>query len=276
MTYILYNPRAAASADTAKEAAAAFSAEEPAIRDLTAVDPESFFGALTERDKVILCGGDGTINHLINDLHGACPAVPIHLWRSGTGNDFIRDVTTDADKGARTVLLNDHIRDLPHADIDGKRYWFLNGCCGGVDALVCQRMNEERDRKPSYVTTAIRCFFRDFRTTTARITVDGETRVYDRVWMAGAMNGRYQGGGMLFAPGQDRHGDTLCAFVWHGTGALGTLAHFPFIMNGSHVRFTKYCDMIRGRSVTIELGDPNYVQMDGETVPNVTRFTVEK
>lgn len=276
MTYILYNSRASTGAKDIDEVKTAFAGEDPVLEDITALEPKAFFGGLTERDKVILCGGDGTINHLINDLEGECPVVPIHLWRLGTGNDFIRDVTTDDDKSARTVLLNDHIRDLPHADIGGRRYWFLNGCCGGVDALVCQRMNDERDRKPSYVTTAIRSFFKDFKTTTARVTVDGETRVYDRVWMAGAMNGRYQGGGMLFAPGQDRHGDTLCSFVWHGTSALGTLLHFPSIMSGGHVKYTKYCDMLRGRSVTIEFGDPNFVQMDGETIPNVTVFTIEK
>lgn len=277
MTYILYNPHANNGNGTegVELVKKALASEEPELRDLTALDAKSFLNGLTAEDRVILCGGDGTLNRLINDLEGACPAVPVHVWRFGTGNDFLRDVA-DNDPSKQTVLLNEHLNNLPHADIAGKRRWFLNGCFAGVDALVCERMNEDRGKKPSYIATAIRSFFRDFHTTTARVTVDGETREYDRVWIAGAMNGRYQGGGMLFAPDQDRSGDSLCSMVWHGTSPLGTLLHFPSIMKGKHIKFTKYCDIRFGREITVELGDPHFVQLDGETAAGVTRFTISK
>lgn len=276
MTYILFNPLANSGhgAEGLDAVRAAFASEKPTLHDLTALDAAAFFGGLTADDRVILCGGDGTIHHLINDLGGQKPAAPILVWRYGTGNDFVRDVTTDARE--QTVLLNDYMDRLPTAGLGGETRRFLNGCSGGVDALVCARMNEAAGDRSGYVSTAIRCFFRDYKTTTARVTVDGETREYEDVWMAGVMNGRYQGGGMLFGPGQDRRSDRLFCYVWHGTKPLGTLLHFPAIMKGTHTKYTKYCEIRTGKEVAVEFGDPQFVQMDGETVPNITRFTVTK
>lgn len=274
MTYILYNPFANKGKGLAgtEQVMAAYAEEAPEVIDLTKIDAKAFLGGLAAADRVILCGGDGTINRLINHLGGECPDVPIYLWRFGTGNDFLHDVAADAD--IQTVRLNDYIRNLPSVEAGGERIWFVNGCSGGVDALVCEKMN--RDKKSNYVTTAIRSFFRDFKTTTARITVDGEAREYDRVWMAGAMNGRYQGGGMRFAPDQDRQSDRLCSYVWHGTNPVGTLLHFPSIIKGSHGKYTKYFEMRFGKEVTVEFGDPQALQFDGETITGVTKFTIRK
>lgn len=278
MTYILYNPLAnngngLASIDEVQEA---YRDDAPELRDLTQLDTKVFLTGLTEDDLVILCGGDGTINRLVNDLDGTCPAVPIRVWRFGTGNDFLRDVTADSDPNARTALLNDYIHNLPLTTVGEQRFRFVNGCSGGVDALVCAKMNEGRGTKQSYVTTALRCFFRDFRTTTARVTVDGVTHTFDRVWMAGAMNGRYQGGGMKFAPGQDRTGDSLCCYVWHGTSILGTLVNFPRVISGKYVCSKKHCEIRFGREITVEFDEPQAIQFDGEAITGVTRFTIVK
>ena len=276
MVYILYNPLAN-NGDGEKgvdEVKAAFSGKKPELRDLTRLDTAAFIAGLTEADEVILCGGDGTIHRLVNALDGVCPAVPVRLWRFGTGNDFIRD--TEEDPTAESVLLNDHMKNLPCAEVDGQRHWFLNGCGGGVDALVCAKMNGALGKKAGYASVAVSSFFKDFKTVSARVTVDGETMEFDRVWMAGAMNGRYQGGGMIFAPGQDRRSDKVCLYLWHGTGRLGTLLHFPSIIKGTHGKYTKHCVLRFGREITVEFSAPQFLQLDGETLSGVTRFTVRK
>ena len=276
MVYILYNPYAN-NGDGEKgvdEVRAALAGKKPELCDLTRIDVNAFLNGLTGEDEVILCGGDGTIHQVVNRLRGVCPAVPVRLWRFGTGNDFIRD--TAESPSAKSVLLNEHMKNLPYAEVDGERHWFLNGCGGGVDALVCAKMNGEAGKKAGYASVAVSSFFRDFHTTSARVTVDGETMEFDNVWMAGAMNGRYQGGGMIFAPGQDRRSDRVCLYLWHGTGRIGTLLHFPSIMKGTHGKYTKYCVLRFGREITVEFSEPQYLQLDGETLSGVTRFTVRK
>ena len=280
MTYILYNPLAnGGHGDRGlADVRAALADEAPEVLDITATDTAALLTGLSPADKVVLCGGDGTIHRLVNDLGGAAPAVPIHIWRYGTGNDFLRDITIDsADPNARTILLNPYMDRLPAAEFQGQRRFYLNGCSLGVDAVVCGMVEESRlsPKKSGYVANALRSFFKRYTPMSGRVTVDGETRSYDRIWMAASMNGRFQGGGMRFAPDQDRTGDTLTCMVWHGTSPLGALLRFPFVIPGKHTKFPA-CDMRVGREIIVELDAPTMIQLDGEVIRGVTGYTVRK
>ncbi len=280
MTYILYNPLANGRHGEQGLAAVreALAAESPQAVDVTKTDAAALLMGLTAEDKAVVCGGDGTIHRLVNGLEGKVPAVPVHVWRFGTGNDFLRDVTVDSDTpDAQSVLLNDYIGNLPVVRVGDKTLRYLNGCSVGVDAVVCGMMEENRlaPKKSGYAATALRSFFRRYKPMSGRVTVDGETRSYDRIWMAASMNGRYQGGGMKFAPGQDRTGDTLFCMVWHGTTPLGTLLRFPFVIPGKHTGFP-FCDIRIGREITVELDEPTMIQLDGEVMDGVTGYTARK
>ena len=277
MTYILFNPLSNGG-DGAKGVSAILEElkpEIPEVMDLTSIDTAAFLRGLSAADRVILSGGDGTVHRLVNDLQGQDAGVPIYVWRFGTGNDFLRDA---AAKDQKMLLLNDHLGRLPAARLStGETRYFLNGCSLGVDAVVCGMMDDNRlaPKKSGYAATALRSFFRKYKPVSGRVTVDGTTRRYDRIWMAAAMNGRYQGGGMKFAPDQDRNGDTLTCMVWSGTSALGTLLRFPFVIPGWHTGFAA-CDMLTGREITVELDSPTVIQLDGEVVYGVTGYTARK
>ena len=281
MTYILYNPLANGGRGDKglSDVLEALAAEAPQVLDITQIDTAAVLGGLTASDKIVLCGGDGTVNRLVNDLGGQPPAVPVYLWRFGTGNDFLRDVTLGTpDETARSILLNDRIPGLPIAQVEGKApFRFLNGCSCGVDAVVCGMMEESRlsPKKASYAATALRAFFKRYTPMRGRVTVDGEVREYDDIWLAVSMNGRFQGGGMKFAPDQKRDSDQLCCLVWHGTTPLGTLLRFPFVIVGKHTGFP-YCDMRFGREITVELEQPTMLQYDGEVIDGVTGYTARK
>lgn len=277
MTYILYNPLANGGhgTDGLKIVQHALAAEAPESLDITAIDAGEFFARRTEEDRVILCGGDGTIHRLINNLGGVVPAARLYVWRFGTGNDFLRDISPKG--GEDAVLVNDHLRRLPCAQFGDESRRFLNGCSLGVDAVVCQRVEENRHapKKSGYAATALGAFFKGYKPVSGRVTVDGKTREYDRMWIACTMNGHYQGGGMNFAPDQDRTGDTLTCLVWHGTSALGTLLRFPFVIFGKHTGFAA-CDLRVGREITVELDEPRSIQLDGEVASGISGYTVRK
>lgn len=280
MTYILFNPLANGGngyvgVDKVQDA---FRDESPETLDVTKLDTKAFLTGLTAEDQVILCGGDGTINCLINALDGAEISVPVYMWRFGTGNDFLRDVS--GQDGPQTVLLNDYIRDLPYAEVQSRRIRFINNCCCGVDGLVCELGESIKRRRKkgrvSYIWLAVRSVLHDYHWTNARVTVDGQTREYKKVWMASALNGRYVGGGMKLAPDQDRSGDTLCCIVWHGTGRIMTIIRLLSVFSGKHVKYTKMCDVRFGHDIEVELGAPTAVQLDGEVVSGVTHYTAHK
>lgn len=280
MTYILYNPLANGGHGYrgVKKIRASLGGERPIVRNVTRLHIPAFLAGLGAEDRVIVCGGDGTLNFFINAIDGGELAVPVYMWQFGTGNDFLRDAAEGGEP--QMVLLNEHIKNMPCAEVQGQRIRFANGCSCGVDALVCEMMDEQRrlhkSRKANYTALAVSAIFRRYRPMSGRVTVDGETREYKNLWMAAAMNGRYQGGGMKFAPDQDRNSDLMCCMVWHGTSALGTLIRFPSVIPGKHVRYKNICDIRFGREIRVELDGTAAAQLDGEVVSGVTGFTARK
>jgi diacylglycerol kinase family enzyme len=69
----------------------------------------------------------------------------------------------------------------------------------------------------------------------AKITVDGVSRFYDKVWAVSTMKGRYYGGGLKIAPGQDRDSGKVSVVIMHGGSRVKTLSVFAKIKNGEVV-----------------------------------------
>lgn len=278
MTYVLYNPLA--NGGNGEEGLDSVLAVFPQaeLKNITTLDTNEFLTALPEGDQIILCGGDGTINHLVNDLHDpAGLTTPVYVWKFGTGNDFWRDAPEK--KEHEMVLLNDYIKNLPTAMVNEKPVRFLNNCSFGIDGRVCE-LGEIKKRKKggrvSYAAMALKAIGYDYKCAKARVTVDAETREYDKVWLATAMNGKYFGGGMKLTPGQDRRSDKLCCIVWHKTPRLLALPLFVSVFPGLHVHLTGMFDIRWGNHIEVEFDRPCAINLDGEVTSGVTGYTAAK
>lgn len=245
--------------------------------DITAIPsyPE-FFASLEEGEKVVLCGGDGTLNRFINDTAGL-ELPEILYFGAGSGNDFLNDLERKPSDGL--VELNKYIKDLPTVEVNGKKSLFLNGVGFGIDGYCCEegdRLREISDKPVDYTSIAIKGLLGKFRPVNATVTVDGVTRSYKKVWLAPTMNGRCYGGGMKATPDQDRLDPEhkVSTLVYYGVGALRALIIFPSIFKGEHVKHTKMCDVLTGHDVTVEFDRPTALQIDGETVVGVTKYHV--
>ena len=89
------------------------------------------------------------------------------------------------------------------------------------------------------------------------------------------MVGKYYGGGMLPAPEQDRNDaeGKLSVMLFHGTRKLKTLIIFPSLFKGEHVKHEKSVTVLSGKEITVEFDSPRAVQIDGETIRNVSSYT---
>ena len=65
----------------------------------------------------------------------------------------------------------------------------------------------------------------------------------------------------------------LSVMVFHSTGRLRTLMIFPSIFKGEHIKNTKYIEIIEGKEITVKFDKPCALQIDGETVLDVTSYT---
>jgi len=243
-------------------------------KDLTQVDLRAEICALTEGDRVLIEGGDGTVMRLANALDGAAYKASLYLWKSGTGNDFLRDLGKNED--AEPVLLNPYLVGLPHVEVKGKTYLYINGIGFGLDGTVCEvtdKLKEQGVKKINYTMESIKLLLGGFRCPSGTVTVDGESKHYKKIWIASAMYGQYYGGGMRVAPEQKRGGNTLTCCVWHTSGKLTTLMHFPKIFTGEHVKYKKTIDVFTGKKIKVEFDRPTALQIDGETFSGVTSYT---
>jgi diacylglycerol kinase family enzyme len=276
MTLILFNPQANNRDITAAlEGVRAYAVGPDTVeKDLTQVDAREEICALSEHDRVLIVGGDGTIMRIANALDGVAYTVPMYLWKSGTGNDFLRDIGKNEE--SEPVLLNPYLTGLPHVEVKGNTYLYINGIGFGLDGMVCEvtdKLKEQGVQKIDYTMESIKLLLGGFKCPSGRVTVDGVTKSYKKIWLASAMHGKYYGGGMRVAPDQVRGGDSLTCCVWHTTGKLATLMHFPKIFEGKHVKYKKSIDMFTGKRITVEFDRPTALQIDGETVSGVTTYT---
>lgn len=277
---ILYNPKAGNG--RGKENALAIRKILPecnlTFRDMTQVSNYwKFFEELPRDTGIVICGGDGTLNRFLNDTIGLPLQDDLFYYPCGSGNDFQRDVAQNG--SSKLIRLKDYMENLPLVTVNGKTYRFLNGIGYGIDGYCCQvgdQLRESSDQKVNYTAIAIKGLLFHYKPTNAVVTVDGQKHTYKKVWLAPTMNGRYYGGGMMPTPAQNRKNTdgTVSAMVMYGAGKLKTLAVFPSIFKGEHVRHEEMVDVLTGHTIRVEFDRPTPLQIDGETIPNVTSYEV--
>ena len=177
-TYILYNPYSGNGSGKAKAETFAATCGDAALLDLIEVcaDYKALFDKTTAEDRVIICGGDGTLNRFVNEVEGLEIPCDILYYATGTGNDFLRDMGKE--EGAAPFSVKEILQDLPIVTVNGKEWRFLNGVGYGIDGYCCEigdQLRAKGDGKPiNYTAIAIKGLLFHYKPTNARITVDGK------------------------------------------------------------------------------------------------------
>ena len=278
-TYLLYNPKA--NNGTGKAAADQLAARWSG-RDLTPVDATAqkslaaFFAQLHPAEEVCLCGGDGSLNYLINHVDCEHLTTPVWYLPAGSGNDFWTDLGKTADD--LPVQINRYLTGLPTVTVNGKTCKFINGVGYGIDGYCCEegdRLRGVSDKPINYASIAVKGLLFHFKPVNAEVTVDGNTFRFDKAWLAPTMKGRFYGGGMMATPPQNRLDPRrqVTCMVMNGAGKLRTLIAFPSIFKGEHVK-KSLVHVMKGSVVTVRFDRPAALQIDGETVPGVSEYTV--
>lgn len=236
MNYTLYNSLSRSASKLVKNTSAI---------DVQTLD-SSFFENLTDNDEVTLYGGDGTINHFINN----CIIYPkLTIVKCGTGNDFVRSLS----KEYQTVKIY---------EVNG--YKFINGFGTGFDADVCKLANEQ-EKKSKY--SFFKCVYKGLikaKQQTITITVDGINHTFQNAFLATFQNGSYFGGGVKIVPNRKVTDDGLEVCVISNGSKLLLASLFPTAFIGLHPKFKKYVTIISGNQFEVNLENPYISQCDGE------------
>lgn len=277
MKYILVNPLSNnKKGEDALDKVLDILQEEVEVLKITHINLIDFVSKLKENDEIILVGGDGTINNFVNKLNGNIPSNKIYLFPAGTGNDFLKDV--DYKEGL--FLINKYLVNLPKVTVKGHSYYFINGVGFGIDGYCCEvgdKLKAESQEKINYAGIAVKGLLFHFRKVNATIECDGEVHNYKHVWLAPTMKGRFYGGGLMIAPSQDRlSSDKLVTNVVYRTPfRLAALISFPSIFKGEHTKKKNIVKIVTGKKIKVTFDRPCALQIDGETILDVTSYQVE-
>ncbi len=133
-------------------------------------------------DVVIACGGDGTVNEVVNGLVGS--AARFAVIRGGTGNVFAKEIGVPRDPfRALQVLVNGDERSLD-LGLAGERYFLAMGGVG-LDASVVRHVPTRPKRllgTTAYVIWGL-LELRHYRKRLVSMLVDGELREIELYWL---------------------------------------------------------------------------------------------
>ena len=275
---VLFNPNAGngTGAAEAEKLRDILKGDELTFTDITSLNGYAeFLAGLSDDERLVLAGGDGTLNRFINDTDGLDVGRDVYYFAAGSGNDFAHDLGKAKDDAP--FVITEYLKDLPTVTVKGKAYKFLNGVGYGIDGYCCEvgdKQRETSDKPVNYTAIAIKGLLFHFKPCNAKITVDGVEHTYNKVWLAPTMNGRFYGGGMMPTPDQDRLGKdkTVSCMVFYGSGKLKTLAVFPSIFKGEHVKHKEMIEILTGHDIKVEFDRPTALQIDGETILGVTEY----
>jgi len=279
MRYVLFNPLSSTclkQEELIKKVKEKDETKELKLIDVTKEDIDALVKSLKEEDDVVISGGDGTLNHMVNLVDFTDFKNNIYLLKAGNGNDFLRDVNN---LNEDFILLNQYLVNLPKVKLNDKEYKYINGVGFGIDGLVCieaDRLKAKGKTNINYTTLAIKLLLTKYKKVKATVEVDGKVYEFKKVWLASSMNGKYYGGGMKVAPNQDRLSDTVTVVVWHKLAKLPALMMFPKIFTGEHVKNQKKVHVFSGKHIKVTFDKPTALQIDGESFDNIYTYEVTK
>jgi diacylglycerol kinase (ATP) len=225
---------------------------------------------------LIVAGGDGTVNDVINGLGkaGFPEGVTLALLPAGTGNDLAAALAIPEDPDeAEEVIRQNRVRTLDVARVRsegiGERF-FINVATGGIGAEISEANYEKlksRWGKLSYFRASLEVAH-DFDVKEVTLYLDGEERKVRAVNVA-IGNCRYAGGGWPAAPKANPEDGLLDIVVIEDIGLKELLALAPAALARSNYLDKEGVFFARAREVRVETQPPGLeFTVDGEVIGN--------
>ena len=228
-------------------------------------------------DRIIILGGDGTINEVIQPLVGSdLPILPIPL---GTGNDFVKFfypfMKYDSLLAKKAFCDSIKAIDVGVVQSGNIKRFFVNGMGIGFDAEVLNTMKKIRFLRGDFLyTTAVIWTFLNFAGFQISAEIKGEVGfVSGRYLLFNIGNGRYLGGGFKLFPGAQIDDGLLDISIIESVSPTKFFTNFYKAFKGKHITL-KEVHYFRGCELRIFSKNPLNIQVDGELISGLKEITV--
>jgi diacylglycerol kinase (ATP) len=237
--------------------------------------PEDAKEAAAELDDglLIVIGGDGTINDVVNGLGvaGFPQGVTLALLPAGTGNDLAKTLAIPENPtAAQSIIRQNRVRSLDVARVSsdgvGERF-FVNVATGGLGAQISDANDEEvksKWGKLSYLRASLEVAS-DFNVREVAFYLDGEEHQVRAVNIA-IGNCRYTGGGWPAAPRANPEDGLLDIVVIEDVGLKEFLALAPTALAKYDYLYKEGVFFKRAREIRVETQPGLEFTVDGEVI----------
>jgi len=230
--------------------------------------------------KIIVVGGDGTMNEVVNGVfkQDACKTedVVLGMITVGTGNDWAKmfnipddyENAIDAIRKGKT-MLQDAGKIVYTSDGGQEHRYFVNIAGLGFDASVVKRANIKKDKgksgKSSYYEALLKNLF-DYETTNTRVIVDNEESENDTFSISIGI-GKFSGGGMIQTPEAVLDDGLFDITIIKSMTKFEVVRSLKKLFDGSILDHPKIISF-KGKNIRIESDPDINLEADGETLGN--------
>lgn len=235
-----------------------------------------------EEKKLIIVGGDGTVNEVINGITDF-ERIIVGVIPNGSGNDFVRGLGSTKNPVKYLEEINQKTEfdriDLGQVSWNGCEKPKLFGISAGIgmDALVCKLamtsrmktfLNKIKLGKLTYLLLTIKSLF-TMETANGTVKFDGQSQNMNKVIFSAVMNFRAEGGGVPMAPAADARDGLLSMCCASDISKWKTFFYLPFLVAAKHGNLKKITLKDAGE-IQWKLDCPMTLHTDGEYCGEVT------
>jgi len=227
-------------------------------------------------DLLVLVGGDGTLNEVVNGVVGL--DTELAILPAGTGQDFGRtyEIPRRFDDAVRVALAGEVATiDLGRACYAGGERYFANVGSVGMSGAVAHRANS-MSKALGGRTTFYYALVREFvswQNAEVVVAFDGGERrgpMHDVI----VANGQWHGGGMKLAPDARPDDGLLDVILIGDVTKLDFVTTSPKLYSGRYVNHPRV-EVLRTAFVTVDAAEPLPLELEGEQVGTTpARFEV--
>lgn len=219
----------------------------------------------------IIVGGDGTLSKTIHSFLQSSDAnkqnFRFGVIPSGTGNDWCRHhgISINTSKALEVILTGKTMKhDAGIIKSEDAIRYFINMAGTGFQGFVVKKITESGGNKTSrlfYYLKVLRYIF-SYRPSAISIECE-EMQLNEPVFSVAAGICKFNGGGMMQAPGAVADDGWIDVTVIRKMSVFQLLINFPKISSGKHVRHPMV-SVFRTKNLSIQSSETIFADADGE------------
>lgn len=219
-------------------------------------------------DNLIVIGGDGTINEVVNNYHGK----EFIYLAYGSGNDLAKSLKYDRSAiDIEKLLTSKEVEEYDVGVVNDKK--FCSGFDIGFNADIIKRANNSKFKKylgkRIYLLEGIIGILKA-RKYKAKISWDNGNIQTDQLYLLNVMIQPFEGGGIQFAPSATGKNDVLHVMIMENMNVITFIYNYLCLLMKKH-HSLKNVKLITTDKLTVTTNQ-KYFQIDGELVESTEQL----